>query len=261
MKKMTLCYVHVPGCSEHEAHAQKFVESYKAFPPGHDHDTVIICQGHPLGSQMRTILSELPNLREYVHDDTGWDIGGYIALAKSGHAQSESMLCCGGTTTFRKAGWMARMVEAWDKHGPGFYGSLTSFQIRPHFNTTGFWTAPFMLGSYPGDMVTREQRYNFEHGKQSLWWMLNQVGYPTKLVTWDGEYDWPEWRKPDNISCRGDQSNCLTFFRINYQFEHYCAADPGAKNSLMYLTDAHVTDPWFREKLKGLTPLGDVVEG
>jgi hypothetical protein len=28
-------------------------------------------------------------------------------------------------------------------------------------------------------------------------------------VTWDGDYDLPEWRKPDNIFRRGDQSNLI----------------------------------------------------
>lgn len=258
MKKMTLCYVHVPGCGEHAENAIRFVESYKAHPPDFDHDTIIISQGHEPCSEIRARFSELPNYRQYIHDDSGWDIGGYIALAKSSMIETQCMLCCGGTTTFRKRGWMVRMVEAWDKHGPGFYGSLSSYQARPHFNTTGFWTAPFMLASYPHPVISRAERYEFEHGKGALWWMLNQMGYPTKLVTWDGEYDWMDWRKPKNISCRGDQSNCLTFFRINQQFEHYAKHDAEAHRNLMYLTDAHILDDDFKVALKYLTePYGE----
>lgn len=253
MKKMTLCYVHVPGDPAHDEQCRQFLESYHKHPPGIDHDTILISQINPATSGTRDAFAALPGFSEFMHDDTGWDIGAYIALAKSGKVGSEAMLCCGGSTTFRRAGWMARMVEAWDKHGAGFYGSLSSYQCRPHFNTNGFWTAPFMLDSYPEKVDTKEQRYEFEHGKGALWWRLNQLGFPTKLVTWDGEYDWMDWRKPANISCRGDQSNCLTHFRINYQFEEYAKSNPQAHHDLMYLTDVHILDDDFKVALKYLT--------
>lgn len=259
MKTITLCYVHVPGCKNHAVQAKQFIESYKAFPPGVEHKTLVICQGREPDSEFRECLSALPNYREYIHDDSGWDIGGYIAAASV--VDTDCMLCCGGSTTVRRAGWMTRMEEAWHNHGPGFYGTLSSFQCRPHFNTNGFFCEPAMLRAYPNKVITTADRYEFEHGKGALWLCINRCGLPTKLVTWDGEYDWKEWRKPANISCRGDQSNCLMFFRINYQFEEYARNNPQAHNNLMYLTDAHVTDPEWRAQLKGLTPLGEVVEG
>lgn len=261
MKTITLCYVHVPNCVQHLVMAKMFLDSYNANPPGVEHNTILICQGQEPCAEIRTAFSTLPGYSEYIHDDSGWDIGAYMAVAKSDKVHTPAMLCCGGSTTFRKAGWMKRLHDAWAKYGSGFYGTLSSFQARPHFNTNGFMTAPYMLASYPFKVETKEQRYEFEHGRDALWWRLNQLEFPTKLVTWDGEYDWKEWRKPDNISCRGDQSNCLIYFRINYQFDVYCQTDLVAKNNLMYLTDAHVTDPWWREQLKGLTPLGVVVEG
>ena len=39
-------------------------------------------------------------------------------------------------------------------------------------------------------------------------WVRNK-GLQTRLVTWDGVYDLPDWRKPQNIFRRGDQSNLI----------------------------------------------------
>jgi hypothetical protein len=172
------------------------------------------------------------------------DIGAYLDASKQ--VETEAMLCMGGSTTVRRQGWMKRMAEAWDKHGPGFYGALSSYQVRPHFNTTGFWLSPEIIQMYPHKVVSTPDRYAFEHGDNCLWWLVHQQGIPVKLVTWCGEYDWPDWRRPDNISCRGDQSNCLCWFRINDAFEHYRQHDPVSHNNLMYLTDAHLLDPKFR---------------
>lgn len=226
--------------------AQEFWASYKNFPPGVDHDTVIICQHSEPSPGMREMFEEFANAKFYIHDDKGWDIGGYIALAKSGLVKTDFMICCGGSTTVRREGWMKRMVESWDKYGEGFYGSLSSYQIRPHFNTNGFWTSPRILAEYPFPINTHADRYGFEHGPDACWIRVHESGLPAKLVTWDGEYDWPEWRSPNNISCRGDQSACLMFFRINYQYELYQKHDPGALNNLMYLTDAHLLDDKFK---------------
>lgn len=242
---MTLCYIHVPGEAGHNALEDRFIKSYQDHPPGVDHRTLIICQGRePIPQTVERYRSVFPNCDFLPRSGEGMDIGAYIDASKV--VTTDAMLCLGGSSTVRKAGWMARMMEAWAKHGAGFYGSLSSYQVRPHFNTTGFWTSPILLGEYPKKVVTTPDRYEFEHGENSMWWLLHNLGIPTLLVTWCGEYEWPDWRKPPNISCRGDQSNCLTWFRINDAFDFYRLHDPGAHNNLMYLTDAHILDPKFR---------------
>ena len=240
---ITLCCIHVPGDREHNAMEERLVRSYVANPPGVDHKTILICQGGDADSEMLKSWSQLQCVTRFVRSGEGRDIGGYIDAAEA--VDTDVMLCMGGNATVRRSGWMKRMEDAWLKHGPGFYGSLTSYQIRPHFNTSGFWLSPKLMMSYPHRVVTKDDRYEFEHGAGALWLRAHRQGLPTKLVTWDGEYDLPDWRIPPNISCRGDQSNCLTYFRVNYDFDHYCLHDPVSRNNLMYLTDAHILDPEF----------------
>lgn len=241
---ITACYVHVPGDRAHEAMAHAYLTSIIKHPAGCDHHNLVICQKREPDPMFRGLFEQyLPNCSFFIHDDSGWDIGGYQSAARA--VKTPIMLCLGGSATVRREGWMARMVEAWNKHGVGFYGSLSSNQCRPHFNTTGFWCDPGMLMDYHTKVVTQADRYEFEHGANSCWWGINKIGLPTKLVTWDGEYDWPDFRTPPNISCRGDQSNCLTYFRINYNYDHYRLHDAGAKANLEYLTDSHMTDPGF----------------
>ena len=249
MNQITACYIHVPGCPKHAVMAHDYVNSVLHNPGGVECDNLIICQGGEALSEFRELFSRLPNCCFYVHDDSGLDIGGYIAASRV--IRTPIMLCMGGNSTVGRSGWMKRMVEAWDKYGPGFYGSLSSFQCRPHFNTSGFWCSPTMLMLYPSPVITQADRYEFEHGKGSCWLRCLLAGFPCKLVTWDGEYDWPDWRKAPNISCRGDQSNCLTYFRINYQYAHFCRPegnhlDAEAKRNLEYLTDAHIIDEDFK---------------
>lgn len=229
--------------------AERYVRSVRENPPGVEHRNLIICNGRHVRAPFRKLFDTLPNCEYFLHDNTGWDIGGYLAAARI--VQTTTMLCMGADSTVRKAGWLARMQEAWDKHGDGFYGALTSYQIRPHFNTTGFWCSPQTLLDYPHPVVTREDRYRFEHGKDSCWLQVKAKGKPCKLVTWCGEYDWQEWRKPPNIAIRGDQSNCLTGFRLTDSYEHFCRPegnhlDIEAKANLEYLTDHHIVDEDFR---------------
>jgi hypothetical protein len=196
---------------------------------------------------MTGLFSLLDDLVIAGHDDTGWDIGAYIKMAQllDSVSPGQPMFCCGGSTSFRQAGWLKRLVEVWEKYGPGIYGTQSSYQFRPHLNTNGFMCLPRHLLSYPRVVADKGERYNFEHGLGAWWEQIFNAGEHVKLVTWDGEYDWPEWRKPPNISCRGDQSNCLAYFRINYDYEN---GSHQTKLDLEYLSD-RLTNQSFQEQL------------
>lgn len=218
---VTLVYIYVPGNAEYDKFTQRFVASYLKFKSGIAHRTMIVCQGRkPAGETLESLMM-LPNCSFYVHNNSGWDIGAFITVSRI--IPEDMMVCFGSSAYFKREGWLARMVDVWQKHGPGFYGSLASYEISPHINTSGFWCPPRLLSEYPLRVQTKAQRYDFEFGKNALWKWCLKNGVKARLATWDGEYEWPDWRKPDNIYRRGDQSNCLAFFHHNENFERASA--------------------------------------
>ena len=52
------------------------------------------------------------------------------------------------------------------------------------------------------------------------------------------EYEWNVWRNPPNISRRGTQENCLTYFRINYEYERCCREDLQGRLNFEMLCDS-----------------------
>lgn len=236
---VVMVYIHFPGDAEHLTLTRRFVDSYRLNPPGHPHRTIVVCQGRKPDADMRALLLKLPGCTFYQHDDSGWDIGGFIAVSRI--VSEDIIVCFGGTAFVQHNGWMKRMVEVWKKHGPGLYGSVATFEISPHINTSGFWCAPGLLAEYPHPVRTKAERYAFEHGSVALWKLALKSGIKVRLATWDGEYEWFDWRKPPNIYRRGDQSNCITYFRHSTNFGN---ANPKTKLLMSQLADT-LTDPEF----------------
>ena len=234
--RITLVYVHAAAYPNQQGLAQRFVDTYHANPPGRDHESVIVLNG---GGNQSALFDSLPRVRYVTRPDQGWDIGAYLHVALS--MTDGVMLCFGGNSHFARPGWMNRVSEAWIKYGPGFYGTFATYEVAPHINTTGFWCSPQILNSYGTLVISKQDRYEFEHGYNAMWRMCMRSGWPAKLVTWDGEYDWHQWRVPSNIYRRGDQSNCL--FRFNHT-DNYQNADEPTKRYMESLAD-QLHDPAF----------------
>lgn len=213
---IALAYVHVTNSKEYTPMAKKFCDSYSANPPGIDHRTFILCNGGIVHLQKDTFAG-LPNPQFVPHNNVGHDIGAYVALANI--LQNGPIFCCGSSTHFKKQGWLARVVEAWRKFGPGIYGTLASYEVSPHLPTTGIVIPAELFIHYPHRIATKEDRYFFEHGINSMVLMAIRSGFPVKVVYWDGVYDWPEWRTAKNGYAAGDQSNCLTFYKHSDSYE------------------------------------------
>lgn len=207
--KICLCYVCVSNGNKTTDLAVRFVTTYHAFPPGVEHDTLILCNGGPLKTEHALLFSGMNAKMFPRQNDGGWDISAYIDAARGPCSQYDAMLCCGESIYFHRKGWLSRFVDAWERSGVGMYGSLSSNLVRGHLNTTGFLSSPSLIGGYPKTVNDKKSRYEFEHGQQALWRTIYRRGLPVRLVTWDGEYDPHQWRMPKNILWRGDQSNCL----------------------------------------------------
>lgn len=245
---VTLIYIHVPGDEQHWKYAREFVETYGKFQPQYHHKTVVVCQGKPATPLVRGLFKMMPNLRYFEHDDSGWDIGAFIAASRE--ISDDCVVCLGGSAHFKRDGWLKRIAESWQKHGAGFYGATPTHEVSPHLCTSGFWCPPEVLSSYPIKVVNRVTRYDFEHGPNACWKMVAHNGLPVKLVTWDGEFDWQDWRKPPNIYRRGDQSNALIYW---HHFQEYEKASPQQKAALSKRSDT-LTDPHYLALLNPLLP-------
>lgn len=168
-------------------------------------------------------------------NDGGWDVSAYLSAARGPCADYDAMLCLGESNYFHRQGWLDRLAQAWSRHGPGMYGPFSSNVVMAHLNTTAFFTAPLFLRQYIKRVVTRADRYEFEHQQGALWRRVSAKGYPVRLVTWDGEWEPRFWRSPRNILWKGDQSNCLMW--CNHS-DGYTAANPHTRANWERQTNA-----------------------
>lgn len=221
--RVVLLYIAVTNGPLTEDYCSRFVTTYREYPPGIEHETIVICQGGPLPTSATVLFSGI-NAAMWPHaNDPSWDIGAYIDAARGPVKDADILLCCGESVYFHRAGWFQRFLDAWKTHGPGMYGTFSSNNVRGHLQTTAFCCHPTMLQNYPRRVGNRADRYEFEHGENALWRRLADQGRPVRMVTWDGEYEPRMWRAPSNILYRGDQSNLLMW--CNHS-DGYAQADP-----------------------------------
>jgi len=235
---VNVAYIYVPRDEEHKRWAYRFILSITHHRSAFPFKFTVICNGPNFDGQ--DVFAPVGKYDVFYHDDTGWDIGGYIAFAKS--CREDILYCMGGTSYVQHSLWLERMIEAWCKHGPGFLGSLATYEVRPHLNTSGFCVDPHLLAAYPLPVTNKQQRYEFEHGYNSFWLFCARSEFPTLHVTRCGEYAWHDWRLPPNIYRRGDQSNLLTLFRHT---DNYMVADPALRRGMEGLADT-ITDTRFQ---------------
>jgi hypothetical protein len=238
MPSINVGYIYLPNDEEHKRWANRFVFSVTHHRPSVKYKFTVICNGTNFDGH--DIFGPMGDYQVFHHDDTGWDIGGYIAFGKV--CPDDILYCMGGTAYVRTDAWLERPIESWFKHGPGMHGTLSTFEIRPHLNTSGFITSPKLLAAYPHPVQCKQHRYEFEHGYNSFWMMVNRMGLQTLFVTHCGEYSWPDWRHPPNIYRRGTQENLLTHFRHT---DNYAAADPNLRRFMENVAD-ELADPVFK---------------
>lgn len=221
--RICLVYVAVSQGVLTADYCARFVGSYLVNPPGIDHQTVIAANGGPLPKETALLFDLLPCSFLPRVNDPSWDIGAFMDVAAK--VPCDMLVCLGESLYFHRPGWLAKIAEAWAKHGPGMYGLFSSHLVRAHLNTTGFACAPSDLLEYPRP-TDRISRYDFEHGEHSFWRHVHAKGKPAALVTWDGVWFPPHWRVPGNILWRGSQENCLAYCCHN---DRYRAADADTK--------------------------------
>jgi len=203
---IVIAYVCVTGGPLTHDYAARFVATWLDYHPGTDCDLVVCCNGGPLPLETALLFEPL-NAKFLVREnDPGWDITAYQDVCAK--FEFDQVCACGESIHFHREGWLKRYVECRGHFGPGLYGTFSSFLVRPHLNTTGFFCDRQLLAN-SWRPHNRKERHLWEHGEIAFWRALKTMRYATKLVTFDGVYDPPQWRYPPNILWRGNQSNCL----------------------------------------------------
>lgn len=203
-----VCYIAVTNSVSIEGYAQRFVQTYLDHPAGYNHKLTIICNGGRLNPRRREYFKRVQCDFFERENDAGFDISAYQDFAA--RSRANFMVCFGESVHFHRAGWLDRIVSARMEYGPGMYGCFSSHMVRAHLNTTGFGVDPRFLVKYPR-VVNNPQRYEFEHGQNCFWKRLVAGDHIAAFVTFDGVWFQGEWRYPDNILHRGDQSNLLAW--------------------------------------------------
>jgi hypothetical protein len=178
-------------------------------PPGeHDHEIwVCINGGNGHGPYQEKLFSPLPvNWTE--HSNWGKDVGAFQMAAET--IPCDLLVCFGANVHFHKPGWLDRMVRVFEDYGPCVYGAWAFHQPRPHIRTTAFWLPPDLLRMYP-HIIGDKDRYEFEHGSNSLTLWSQKMGFEPLMVTRSEVLAMPQWRHAGcEDSLIGDQHTpCL----------------------------------------------------
>lgn len=210
--KISLVYLNVVGKATEDApepsyyapFIERFCTTYRAYAPGISHELIIVDCG--IGYGVGTAFG-MGNRHLHNHGP-GWDCGTYQRIAKQ--LDCDMAVFMATPVYFWREGWLERLALAWSLFGPGLYGPMASYENQPHIRTSCIACAPELLSLWPERIDTHLQCSAFE---QAFSLKAITSGGKCKLVTWDGFYDVQDWRKPDNIFRRGDQSACLLWDR------------------------------------------------
>lgn len=234
--KVALLYPYICNKADHyRPDLNRFLDTLDQFPAGHPFDLFIeMCGGQVYqgedGARLEDAYHSMP---DYFGD--GWDIGAHQHAANCLPPEYDFMICCCAHTFFHREGWLERMVWARETYGAGLYGAMASNENNPHIRTCFFGFDPFILRGYPNVINSRDRSLAFESGPFPMGftpWVASQC-LAVKMVAWDGIYGPGDWRKPDNIFRRGDQSNCLVWDRHTWLYrdaspEQKAATEAGA---------------------------------
>lgn len=211
--KIAVVYVY-PIClgPAYEQYALRFLNSYRANPPGTDHQSVIVLNGGRSSSELFCLFSAMPNFLILEHDNSGYDIGAFQFAARK--IPCDMMVFFGASTFFKRSGWLLRMASSFQSHGNALYGAMgnkgdAAVAVWPHIRTTAFWMKPELMNAYPVIVTRPEQRHPFEHGKDCLTSWVRAQGLAAWVVTWNYEFLWAHWDDDPNGFQRGNQSSLL----------------------------------------------------
>lgn len=208
-----VCYC-CPTAGFGEGHfdlACQFAECLHKFEAGYPYKFTVISNGGKPDSKTEALFCPF-NAHFFERVNIAKDIGAWQAAAQ--RSTADVIVFLGGSTYIRGKNWCLRVADSFAKHGPGLYGSMvnsgdSAVNVAPHIRTSGFWTTPKLMNTYPMRVTKEEQRYPFEHGSNCLTSWVYTQGHAAWCVTWQGEYEMQQWSQIPNAFHRGDQSGLI----------------------------------------------------
>lgn len=222
-----IVYITVTGGPKTTEYAERFVTTFMQHPPQHPFRMIVVGNGGPPAWEVGSLFAGL-NPQFWQRPNDGADIGAYCEIARTFNSNFNdvAMVCLGESVYFHRAGWLARIVEAWEQNGAGMYGFFASNLVRQHLNTTAFVIGNQLLSTWNEPLNSRLDRYAFEHGPRPMWERVRSLGKPVGLINWSGVYAPFEWRGHQNGFWSGDQTDCLLWCSHT---ERFAKAEPETK--------------------------------
>jgi hypothetical protein len=226
-----VCYLLPPG----EQFAQKgkrFAESYRDHPPGEEHVLMLVLKG---GAELPSWPFIGPVWVE-CHSNDGLDIGSLQRVCAE-HAEYEQVMWLGAHSRILDDRWLQKFHAVAKGDGIGAVAATGSFeagvsgrQPNAHLRTSCLMIAPQLLNSlgFP-PAQTRTDRYEFEHGTQSLYRRLQARGLEGLVVGRSGRaYCEHEWGTSTTFR-HGDQAELLI---ADNHTDHFANAPPDERLAL-----------------------------
>ncbi len=209
--KVTVVFVRVVTKPEYDHGFKRLIESCLKYKSGHDYAAVVINR-YADASLRELNLEGNYHVRHMRYDGGGWDCGAWKFAGQN--IDTDLLVCFNSSTYVTGDGWLKRFVDTVEQYGDGLYGPFGSYEVQPHIRTPCMIFQPHVINSYPYEVNSRDDTYRFEvfgfpPENRNFTQFTRDLGFKTMLVTWDGVYDLPDWRKPPNIFRRGDQSNLI----------------------------------------------------
>lgn len=177
---------------------KNFFNTYKKFQAGIDYSLIIIAKNWTDKNLYSQLCSMAKEYKAKIIDlpDDGWDIGAYYRVAKI--LKSQYILFLGSSTLIMSNNWLSKLYSPFIKDKSiqlvGAMGSLEAGHYRefpnPHIRTCSFMIKRTFLLEYASKHkfpITKDDTYEFEHGKDSITNFILNKGYKAVVVNSDGE--------------------------------------------------------------------------
>lgn len=217
-----------PIATPYEVGHKRFYNGYREFKPVIPHDLIIVRCGATEGA------TDFDSIATHYLRFDGWgsDCAAYQAVVRI--LDYDLVLCLNTLAYPWRHNWLEPFAAALNHYGKGVYGATASYEVTPHLRTPAIAFHPDVVREYPFTTTNRGDSVAFESSENSITSWAERHGYTTLLVSGDGWYLKPDWRKPQNIFRRGDQSNCLIKDRHT---DLYDKASPEEKAALARAAD------------------------